>query len=325
MSERYNNLIIDVVNFAYKTFQSGLSEDPEYVGKKEIYKTSARNFINSVESLKSKYLHSDGRVYLLFDNYFSRADLQSAFQYADRKKLDEAYKATRKKENKQFYQTINFLRYYYMIGPKNYFTLRIDNLEADDLVKPILSLLPENETSLLVSSDLDWARYLSSSVHQITFLDDAPKTLRDVSTELGFQVTEKSLIMYKAIFGDPADNISALVPKTAKNIEDFISILPEVTHPENFQLLCGDTEYRNKYPFIMDIATNLGRDKISKSRLYIINIQLISAIKCSLDIVKNNLIEGRNDELLLRGIREVIGLDKPKNVFTFGNIKRPRA
>ena len=325
MSERYNNLIIDVVNFAYKTFQNGLSEAPEYVGKKEIYKTSACNFINAVESLKKSYLHSDGNVYLLFDNYFSRADMQSAFQFADRKRLDEAYKATRKKENKQFYQTINFLRYYYMIGPEKYFTLRLDNLEADDLVKPILSIIDSSERSLLVSSDLDWARYIRDNVHQLSSLKEDPKSFREISTELGFEITENSLIMYKAIFGDPSDNISALVHKTPENLADFVEVVKNISYPEQLNLLIGDVNLRRKYPLLNSIASENGRDKIPKSRLYTINVQLISAIKCSSEIVKANLVEGRNDETLFKSVKEAIGLENPKQSFVFGNNKRPRA
>lgn len=325
MSERYNNLIIDVVNFAYKTFQDTSEEVPVFVGKKDIYKTSACNFINAVDSLKKKYLHSDGKVYLLFDNYFSRADMQSAFQFADRKRLDEAYKATRKKENKQFYQTLNFLRYYYMIGPSRYFTLRLDNLEADDLVKPLLSTIDSSERTLLVSSDLDWARYIGSSIHQLTSLKDEPKSFRELSTELGFEITENSLVMYKAIFGDPSDNIPALVHKTPENLADFVEISKEINYPEQLNLLFGNVDYRRKDPFLSTIASENGRDKIPKSRLYTINVQLISAIKCSPEIVKSNLVEGRDDETLFKSVKEAIGLETPKQNFVFGNIKRPRA
>ena len=41
---------------------------------------------------------------------------------------------TRKKENRPFYQSLNFIRYYYTSGPDLYRVVRIDGLEADDLV-----------------------------------------------------------------------------------------------------------------------------------------------------------------------------------------------
>ena len=90
---------MDAVNFAHKTFSLVNPEKPEYVGKREIYKGYACKFIKSLEDLRKKYLESEGKIILLFDNYFSRADMQSSFNFSDRKRLNDAYKATRKKEN----------------------------------------------------------------------------------------------------------------------------------------------------------------------------------------------------------------------------------
>ena len=73
--KRYDALVIDSVNFAYRTFKIE-GETPVRISKKTVYKDSICNFIDSVEDLKNKYLKSDGQVYLLFDNYFSRADLR---------------------------------------------------------------------------------------------------------------------------------------------------------------------------------------------------------------------------------------------------------
>ena len=203
--------------------------------------------------------------------------------------------------------------------------LRLDNLEADDLVKPLLSTIDLSERTLLVSSDLDWARYIGNTVHQLTSLKDEPKSFRELSTELGFEITENSLVMYKAIFGDPSDNIPALVHKTPENLADFVEVSKEINYPEQLSLLIGNIDYRRKYSFLNTIASENGRDKIPKSRLYTINVQLVSAIKCSSEIVKANLVEGRNDETLFKSIKEAIGLDVPKQSFVFGNIKRPRA
>ena len=68
--KKYDAIVIDSVNFAYKTFKIN-DELPVRISKKTVYKDSICNFINSVEDLKNKYLKSDGQVYLLFDNYFN--------------------------------------------------------------------------------------------------------------------------------------------------------------------------------------------------------------------------------------------------------------
>ena len=149
--KRYDALVIDSVNFAYRTFKIE-GETPVRISKKTVYKDSICNFIDSVEDLKNKYLKSDGQVYLLFDNYFSRADLRSMYMFVNRKELNESYKSNRKKESKEFYNSL---------------TIKIDNLEADDLVKPLfekIEVIGGNTSALMVTNDLDWTRYLSDSL-----------------------------------------------------------------------------------------------------------------------------------------------------------------
>ena len=88
MSRIYDALIVDAVNFAHKTFDTR-NDELISISNKEIYKNSVCKFINGIEDLKKKYLDPDnGKVYLLFDNYFSRADLKTAFTFADRKQLN---------------------------------------------------------------------------------------------------------------------------------------------------------------------------------------------------------------------------------------------
>ena len=178
--KKYDAIVIDSVNFAYKTFKIN-DETPVRISKKTVYKDSICNFINSVEDLKNKYLKSDGQVYLLFDNYFSRADLRSMYMFANRKELNESYKANRKKESKEFYNSLNFLRYFYLIGPSQYHTVRIDNLEADDLVKPLfedIGVADGKLSALLITNDLDWTRYLSDMVDWLPKLNEPPEDYR---------------------------------------------------------------------------------------------------------------------------------------------------
>ena len=312
----YDYFIVDAVNFAYRTFNMNSQEQPEVVGKKSIYKNYACNFINALEDLKKKYLHSEGKVFILFDNYFSRVDLQTTFNFADRKRLDESYKASRKKENKQFYNTLNFLRYYYLVGPKNTFTARLDNLEADDLVKPTIdAFIDLDKRTLLITNDLDWCRYVGGNVDWLPSLKSEPEDYSVVSEKLGFKITTPNIIAYKACFGDASDNIKGLVSK--KHIKDFIQLAPIIEYPEQLLIIARNPEFNSKYHFLKDI--------VNSERQYIINVQLISSINCSIENIKNITTEGRFDETLYKSLREVIGLDSPKHTFVFGNIRRPRA
>ena len=313
--ERYDSLIIDTVNLAYRTFHVK-DEEPKLVAKKPVFKESICSFIRAVEDLKNKYLAYDGHIYLLIDNYFSRADLQSTFLFADRKQLDEAYKATRKKENREFYNSINFIRYYYLIGPDFYHTIRIDGLEADDLVKPLLSSDCRDKRCLMITNDLDWCRYLSDKVDWLPDLSRDPETRGDVSLRLGFPCTEKNLIIYKAFFGDESDNIPHISKHTKENTQQFLQLLDRVEYPEQLVLLSRDRDRLEEYPILKDIASNEAR--------FLVNIQLVSTIACKTDHLLSHVTTGRNAETLYKVTREAIGLDNDSRKFTFGNIKRPR-
>lgn len=313
--ERYDSLIIDTVNLAYRTFHAK-DEEPKPVAKKPVFKNSICDFIRTVETLKDKYLAYDGQIYLLIDNYFSRADLQSTFLFADRKQLDEAYKQTRKKENREFYNSINFIRYYYLIGPEIYHTVRIDGLEADDLLPPLLKSDCKDKRCLLITTDLDWCRYLNDNVEWLPDLSRDPETREDVSLRLGFPCTEKNLIIYKAFFGDESDNIPRISRHSKENTQQFLELLDQVEYPEQLILLSRDRDHSERYPILKDIAVNEAR--------FLVNIQLISAIPCKTNHFLSHKTTGRNAETLYKVTREAIGLDNDSRKFTFGNVRRPR-
>ena len=314
MSRKYDRLIIDVVNVCHKTFQK--NNTTLTVGSKVVYKESICNFIRSVESLVKDYLYDDGEVYFLFDNYFSRADLKTSFMFADRKDLDESYKQTRKKENREFYNSVNFLKYYYLTDKPMFRTVQIQGLEADDLVKPLLqSDHCKDKTCLLVSSDLDWVRYLSDEpeVDWLPSFKEEVKTLGDVSAELGFKVTEDSIILYKAIFGDVSDNIEGMITLNDKNKEKFIEVIKD---------------YPTTISFTTRSRTNQDCEMFKKinedERKFFINIQLVSSIPCDPSHIDVNLSIGDDNKAMHKVVREAMGLDESKKGFVFGNVKRPR-
>ena len=313
---KYDCLLIDVVNLCYKTFTKK-NDLAVQVGSKLVYKNSICNFIKSIEDLVKKYLHSDGQVYLLFDNYFSRADLRSSFMFADRRNLDEAYKETRKKENREFYNSINFIKYYYLLGLPNYHTLQIQGLEADDLVKPLLEDACLDKTCLFLTSDLDWCRYLREDprIDWLPKLNEEPQTIKDLEYKLGFEISEKNIILYKTIFGDASDNIESIVPLNESNKNEFLTLLKETSYPDEFIYLSRD-------------ASKVANSKILKAisqdeRRFYINMQLVSSLPCSKDAIHKNLTSGRQAETLLKTVKLAMGLDESSK-FVFGNIKRPR-
>ncbi len=316
MPSKYDCLIIDVVNLCYKLFKK--REDTVIqAGSKLIFKKSICAFIRTLEELVDKYLHSDGKVYLLFDNYFSRADLKTSFMFADRRELSKAYKETRKKENKEFYNSINFLKYFYLTGPSKYSTLQITGLEADDLVKPLLATnLCKGKSCLLVTSDLDWCRYLSNNpqIDWLPKLGEQPETYEDISHQLGFPATESNIIIYKAVLGDKSDNIEGLVTNNDKHKQDLISLLPQVKSPED--LIYLSRQLGSDSSILKAIANN--------EKQYSVNIQLVSSIPCKSEYIESNLVVGEDAKTLHKTVLEALGLEGETPKFVFGNVKRPR-
>lgn len=317
---KYDCLIIDTVNLAYKVFNTS-QEKPLLINKKSVYKESVVNFIKMVDNLKERFLHFDGIIYLLIDNYYSRADLQTSFMYADRRELSEAYKFTRHKESKEFYNSINLIRYYYMINTPQYVVSRIDGLEADDLVKPILDLKCKDKKCLFVTSDLDWTRYLSDSNHWLPKLGEEPETAKQLEARLGFPISETSIIAFKSIFGDASDNISSLVTLNKNNLSQFAEIIKNVAQPLDIIELARnnmkfDFENPKKYSLLAEIY--------SKERQYLINTQLTSAIPCDPKFLEENTIQGRDDKTLMKILKEILGIEQQKKKYKFGGIKRPR-
>jgi len=308
---RYDALIIDSNNFAYRVFNHR-QEAPSYVSKKQVYKKAVCNFITKVEELKNEYLHSDGIVYLLFDNPTSRIDLQSSFYFADRKLAYAKYKKDRAKEPKEFYNSLGLLKYYYSVMPQNYVTIQLSRLEADDLVEPVLRLYCKDKNVLLVTTDYDWTRYVTDTVHWLP--SSEPEDKEALSNRLGFEVTNNSIVMMKALFGDESDNIPAVVPSSFQ--ASFKAFYADIKDPELLPILACKDENIEKYPILAYVREN--------ERQYRINLQIVSIIKVSDKHIEAVTVKGRDSVVVQKAIREAIGMSSSKEAFVFGNIKRPR-
>lgn len=319
--KKYDCLIVDMVNFCHRTFK--IKDDTlinVLQNSTAIYQNSVCKAITSLEKLCQNFLKEESSpVYLLFDNYFSKADMQSTFLYAGRKQLNEAYKANRKKELKEFYQTVNFLKYYYLIGPARFYTVQITDLEADDLVKPLLQAKCTDKSSLMITTDLDWARYLSESTDWLPDMAAAPQTVEDLSQKLGFPVTETNIILYKAIFGDKSDNIEALAKETSNNRKQLFEIFKQIQYPDDIFTLYRDPDLREQYPLLSEIM-EVNKKKYGTEGKLSANIYLVSAIPCSTVTLEKHLIKGRNSGILYDSVRKVIGLSEHKVKFTFGGV-----
>ena len=189
---KYDNIIIDVCNLSHKILDdTKKASSTIIINNKSSYKEFIASFIRSVDSLVEKYGTDSTSVYCLFDNYKSRLDLQNSFLNSGRKSISENYKKNRKKQPKEWYNSLNILKYFYEVNEPKYYVAQLQGLEADDLVKPTLSLVKGR--SLLITSDLDWCKYLTPDVDWLPSLSEEPLSVEDTSLKLGFKCTENNI------------------------------------------------------------------------------------------------------------------------------------
>jgi hypothetical protein len=312
----FDNILIDTMNLFYKVFDR--DEIEKTLNKKKVYYNSVANFIKSVNDIENKYLKAGGSVYLLFDNHDSRDELQKSFYFYGRKTLYEDYKAGRKQESKAFYYSLDLIKYYFLVKESKYKVLQIQNLEADDLVKPILEWhTKKSDFNLMISNDYDWSRYLTDKTLWLPRLDEEPKDDSDFFAKKGFQPTETNVVVYKALFGDKSDNIPSLEVENKKNYASFVDMILNNEFTDATQVIrySHHDPNRVRYPFL---------EKIKELETqFRINVQLISNIKVSESHIELSMCKGRDSKQIVSTIEKALGLKKGETHFEFG-IRPPR-
>lgn len=314
---RYDAILIDCMNLLYKLKEK--NERASVLSSKYVFKGLAAKYLETIKNLAADYLAENGSVYLLFDNPTSRLDLQKSFYFATRKHVYPKYKEQRAKESKEFYNTLDLIRYYYLTSTSEYACIQVQNLEADDLVKPVLSNYCTPETHvLMVTNDYDWTRYLSKNVDWMPNLEAHPENIAAFTEKMGFLPTENSVILYKSLFGDPADNIPHVLTKSNKAYVEFLDLLRDAPSlsPEALIDRSHNTEATENSLILKAIKAS--------ERQYRINIQLTSTIPVSPQHLKSVTSRGRNSSVITEAVEVALGLRKEKKEFVFGNLKGPK-
>lgn len=219
--KKYDNLIIDCNNLWARAF---------YVCKQQTQKmpdvinTTIQHSIKMLMKLRKDFLVDDGKIWVLADNPTSRLVMRKELSGGE-------YKADRMKESDGYYRGIDYLLIVLNNYSEQFRTARIKHLEADDLVPSMLEHC--NGVSLLVSTDMDWARSISPFVD---WYDS--KIVYDQETfrkHWKFTPTVDSITLYKSLLGDPSDNIQGVQNMTSQvalniisNYKDVFSLLASV-------------------------------------------------------------------------------------------------
>ena len=250
----YSYILIDTNNLYWRTVVSAFKnlQELDKLEKAEEYTALiVQNFFERVNQIKNNYGLDDCKYYFLFDNPDSAITA--------RKDISWEYKHSRdtKRLPPIFYRVLEVIESLLEYYSNNFFLCKIKNLEADDLVYPILkySELNNNKKALVISVDMDWARAITEHVHWFNWT--TLYTMDIFETEFGFSPKGKSIQMYKAIHGDSADQIKNAIPGLPKEIlldivqkfstiQELINNVWSSTYPKNWQFKIKEAEVQMK-------------------------------------------------------------------------------
>lgn len=310
---KYRAILIDALNLLYRLREQ--HNEASKVSSKYVYRELVVRFIVFMDALQDQYLAEDGQVFFLFDHSPTGHDHGKSYRNIGRKQIDSRYKENRQRDTKEFYNTFDLLKYYYLTNKPHYISLQAQGYEADDLVRPVLRyLLPNDSRVLMVTNDYDWTRYLTEAVDWMPKLAQKPATIQDYIEEKGFLPTEQSVLIYKAIFGDRSDSIPGLLPESPKNVDEMMGILAE-------EKITTDTIIARSFESTRLSSSPIYRAVHENEKQFRINIQLIEPVDISETHLRAILCIGRNSEVATAAVETAIGLRKEERPFVFGNIK----
>ena len=315
----YKTFIIDMFNLAYK--KKGKVSNPKVIANNVI------DFIN--EEVKQR-LDNGGKIYLTFDP-LPKSDLgmEKNFKYnPDRKEIKRDYKSNRV-HDETVLAALRLLRKYYTYRGADLITVISDYLEADDYVEDLVELESEGMIAL-ISTDMDWSRYICDRVHMINDSFDTSFTKEMFFNERGYFPTITAITLEKAIFGDKSDGIEPILTKknkVYKDSTDFIKALIKEISKTNLSIkdvenvindskaveLLGKTEKSH----IEDIVSIIS---ISDDALNAFK-ENIRVIKSRCDDIKKHIKVHSINESYNTLMESTLGRNKnPNKKFHFGNI-----
>jgi len=284
----YDNLIIDVNNWYYRNYEIHKNLTVEIDGK-HLITGGVWGFLQSLKRFKREFLKQGGRIYCLFDNADSKKNMRQQL-------YDPTYKVSRKKKSDSFYRGLDYLRLILMNYGENISVVYGTGFEADDLLPPVLNSINEKESSLIISEDLDWSRgiyYKKRDVAQ--YMGKKVYDRKLFNERFNFMPSESSVVLYKVIRGDKADEIPIGIKNfPSKKLEQLIGDYKDI-----FEVLANI----DIIPYLTDRWKQEFKERSARLRL---NHQLVAFIPISESYIKefttNSKFKPRNLALLYEGL-----------------------
>jgi len=287
---KYNYVVIDLHNIACSHYY--------IIGKENKFKTNIKKYYNeickrtmfSLRKYEKEFLSENGKMIILSDNPTSKENFRS--------QISDDYKATRKKHPDFFYKAVEYTKNILLSYDEKYIQYYISFCEADDITKPFIESMNENESCLLISSDKDWARNIEYQNKKVHWFNK-----KDIYTcEKFFEVNKyypsiSSINIYKSIRGDDSDNIKPAI-KNLKE-EDLIRLI------EDFKDVHEIIYKINSIDYLSDTFKKKFKDN---ERCLRINSQLVDFIDLDIKTIEDNKYVGRFKKNTLRAMYKSIGM-----------------
>jgi len=234
-------LIIDVNNIYHRDYHIVIDSKKLDINDKESQEILIDKFIDSIERLCNGF----NKLFPYFD-YIVCID-SSSF----RKTLYKEYKGNRKRKQDAFYHTLDICEEV-LRKNKKYKVLRIDSLEADDLLMLCREKFKE-DYKILVSNDGDIRQlvdettfvYTANSLNMKLYCKnklDVPENLSDELHDIVTEIDPDFVKFEKLMLGCKGDNIPRLLPprngmkKVERIYNNYIRLkdLQKSLHVNNF-------------------------------------------------------------------------------------------
>jgi len=303
----YSKLIIDSLNLGYIVFNNEKVKnnlDVVKIGNKKVYPIFVREFIGTIKYLETKFLDNYGQTTLLFDNYTSRDEMRNDLKplnaHESRRRINSNYKAHREKAKPEFYNSMDLIHYYYKIGDPKYHTVRIPNLEADDLLLECIKKY-DNDKLLFVSTDKDWAKGLSENADMLTDLYKEPFTYSGYIEKYGYEPKEDLIILDKILNGDESDNIKSVFPEITSEERKYI-----INHYESID----DFGFNSQFDPVLSKYSQLIKDREPEIKLA---FQMLATVIVTTAQFKSRFTTGRGSKQLINVLNSVIFEKEPNS------------
>ena len=318
----YTYIAVDTLNIAHRLFDKN-DKSLCRISNKTVYLNLVKDFIEIVRFWQKKFLSNDGNFFFLFDNPTSRDQLRGMFEPlnagSSRKEKFPEYKSNRIAMPKEFYNSVDLIKWYYMMSDPKYACARINHVEADDLVKPFIEFARRDADArkipyraLLVTNDSDWCRFLDEDTDYLPQLYEESRNYKDFRQQYGYFPSEEYIVLYKIVHGDKADNIKSAFPEldsdrkkiitdTCSSISELYTKLNEMSFTKQEKIYIRDQEKQAKIAF-----------------------QMVSLIPISLEHFEASVVRGRNSASYRNTLESLLFTKASHNEFQFGFLQHPR-